>query len=334
VIHASDVPVCHVPATHPPPTRERSLKTILVPLDGSALAEQVLPSVHMLAPILGAKVKLLHVVLETDRYHLAVDFDPVDPIAPRQEQRLKAWDVLRQNAEKYLDRPSAQLRAAGIESTFEVRLGAPAEIIVEAAEREQVELIAMATHGYSGLRRWALGSVTDKVIHATDVPVCVVRGTQPPPSGERSLTRILVPLDGSALARQALPFAARLAGRTRAELILLTVAPPPILEAPELMSSSPRYDDMLVGLKDEVMVELGGLADELHQRDVQVTPMAVNGFPADMIIDVAARQQADLIVMATHGYSGLKRWALGSVADKVLHAAPIPLMLVHARAQG
>jgi nucleotide-binding universal stress UspA family protein len=306
------------------------MKTILMPLDGSALAAQVLPSVRMLAPILGARVRLLHVVLEIDRYHLAVDFDPVYPFAPQPEQRLNAWDVLRQNAEDYLDRQAAQLRAAGVETAFEVRLGVPAEIIVEVAEREQVELITMATHGYSGIKRWAIGSVTDKVVHATGVPVFIVRGTEPPPLGERSLKRILVPLDGSALARQALPFAAELTARTRAELILLTVATPPILNAPELMSASPRYDDMLVGLQDRIMAELGGLADELRQQDVQVTPIAVNGFPADMIIDVAERQQADLIVMATHGYSGLKRWALGSVADKLLHASPTPLVLVRA----
>jgi nucleotide-binding universal stress UspA family protein len=100
-----------------------------------------------MAPLLGAKVRLLHVVLEINRYHLALDFDPGDPFAPQREQPLNGWDVLRHKAEKYLDRQSAQLRAAAIETAFEVRLDAPAEIVVEAAEREQIELIAMATYG-------------------------------------------------------------------------------------------------------------------------------------------------------------------------------------------
>jgi nucleotide-binding universal stress UspA family protein len=307
------------------------MMTILAPLDGSALAEQALPFVRMLAPILDAKVKLLHVVLEIERFHLAMDFDPGDPLAPQREQRLNSWQMLRQNAEHYLDRQAAHLRAAGIETSYEVLLGPPADTIVQVAEGEQVDLIAMVTHGYSGIKRWALGSVTDKVVHAANAPVFVVRGAEPRPASARPIKRILVPLDGSALARQALPFAADLAENTRADLILLTVATPPILETPELLSPAPRYDNMLAGLQDQLMAELGDLADELRQRDVRITPLAVNGFPADMIIEVAERRHVDLIVMATHGYSGLKRWALGSVADKLLHAAPTPLVLVRAQ---
>jgi nucleotide-binding universal stress UspA family protein len=312
--------------------KEDAMKTILVPLDGSALAEQVLPSVQMLAPILGARAHLLRVVSEAERYSLLIYDEGGERFATQRERQLHSWEMLRQQAESYLAPLAQRLRGAGIETSFEVHPGAPAEIIVQAAEREQADLIAMASHGYSGIKRWALGSVTDKVVHATDVPVFVVRGTEAAPEGERSLKRILVPLDGSALAQQALPLAAKLAANTRAELVLLTVATPPILDAPELMSSSSRYDDMLVGLQDRIMTELGGLADELRQQDVRVTPVAVNGFPADMIIDVAERRQADLIVMATHGYSGIKRWALGSIADKVLHAATTPLLLVRARA--
>jgi nucleotide-binding universal stress UspA family protein len=77
---------------------------------------------------------------------------------------------------------------------------------------------------------------------------------------------------------------------------------------------------------------VGSVADELRRQDIPVTPLAVIDFAAEAIIDEAARQHADLIVMATHGYSGLKRWALGSVADKVLHATTTPLVLVRAQA--
>ncbi len=308
------------------------MMTILAPLDGSALAEQVLPSVRMLAPILDAKVKLLHVILEIERFNLAMDFDPGDPLAPQRVQRQNSWQALRQNAEQYLDKHAAHLRAAGIESSYEVLLGAPADTIVQFAEGEHIDLIAMATHGYSGLKRWALGSVTDKVVHATNTPVFVVRGRERP-ADVRPIRRIVVPLDGSALARQALPFAADLAESTRADLILLTVVTPSLLEAPELRNSSLFTEDMLAGLQHQLMVEVGGLADELGQHDVRITPLAVYGFPADMIIDVAEQRQAGLIVMATHGYSGLKRWALGSVADKVLHAATTPLVLVRAQNQ-
>ncbi|HET9223488.1 MAG TPA: universal stress protein, partial [Roseiflexaceae bacterium] len=295
------------------------------------LAEQVLPSIRILAPILDAKVRLLQVVLELDQYYLAMDFELNGSFASQRGQRLSHWDLLRQSAEDYLERQAAQLRAAGVETTFEVRIGAPAEIIVEVAEREQATLIAMATHGYSGLKRWALGSVADKVLHAANVPVFVVRGSAQPLIGERSLRRILVPLDGSALAQQALPLAVELAMSTRAELILLTVQAPRLGDSLDGVSSYPHSDELLAALRDRVLGELGDLADELCQQQVPIIPVAAEGFPAEAIIDEAARRHVDLIVMATHGYSGIKRWALGSIADKVLHAATTPVMLVRAK---
>jgi nucleotide-binding universal stress UspA family protein len=151
------------------------MKTILVPLDGSPLAKQVLPSVRMLAPLLGAEARLLPVVSEADRYHLLADFEPDDPFKTAGEKYRSSWDALRQNADSYLAPLAQQLRAAGVEPAYEVRLGAPAEVIVEEAEREHVALIAMATHGYSGIKRWALGSVADKVLHATGKPLLLVR---------------------------------------------------------------------------------------------------------------------------------------------------------------
>src|SRR5205814_2318723 len=183
----------------------------------------------------------------------------------------------------------------------------------------------------SGLKRWALGSIADKVVHATDNPIFLVRGEEQPPTRARARERVMVPLDGSALARQALPFATELAMRTHAELIVLTALTPPIGEIP---SSTPFLlnDDTLAAARDRVMQEVGSVADELRRQDIPVTPLAVIDFPAEAIIDEAVRQHADLIVMATHGYGGLKRWALGSVADKVLHAATTPLVLVRAQA--
>jgi nucleotide-binding universal stress UspA family protein len=308
------------------------MKTILVPLDGSPLAERVLPSVRMLAPILGANVLLLHIVSEADRYHLLVDFEPDDPFKTESENHRTSWEVLRQNAESYLAPKALELRAAGVDTTYDIRLGAPADIIVEEAEREHVALIAMASHGYSGIKRWALGSVASKVVHATSIPVFIVRGAEQPPAGVPNLKRILVPLDGSALARQALPVAAELAVGAGADISLLTVATPPLLGAPELVSRSPHYDDILVALRATLPSELGSLADDLRNHGVPVTAKAVNGVPADVIIGVA-EQESDLIVMATHGYSGLKRWALGSVADKLLRAAATPLVLVRAKGQ-
>lgn len=306
------------------------MKTILVPLDGSALAEQVLPHVRALAPLLSANVHLLHVVSEADRYHLLFD-DPQGlgesgrPLGPDRE-----WEVLRKNSETYLQEQVEKLGAFGLDADFEVRLGSPPELIAEASDRDGICLVAMATHGYSGLRRWALGSVTDKVLHAAKTPVMVVRGAEQPIAGERAIRRIMLPLDGSELARKAIPLASELAISARAELLLFTVAVPPLMEAPETMAALGPYDEAVAKARDRLVEELGPYAEQLKQHEIKVTPLALTGMVAEAIVDEAARTRTNLIVMATHGAAGLRRWAMGSVADKVLHATTTPLILVNA----
>jgi len=160
------------------------MKTILVPLDGSALAEQALPYVRTLAPLLGARVQLLNVIVVNPHDGLmaegiAAAYGVIDPLATQREREYRSLTMLIQHAEGYLDSHASLLRGHGIDVEIEVRCGPAADVIVEAAEGLGISMIAMATHGYSGLRRWALGSVTDKVVHATAVPVFVVRGAIP-----------------------------------------------------------------------------------------------------------------------------------------------------------
>jgi nucleotide-binding universal stress UspA family protein len=312
------------------------MKTILVPLDGSALAEQVLPSVQRLARTLDAQARLLRVVSDAESEHLVAEranetYPLAGSLTTQWQREQWAWTTLEQQAEQYLAETAAALREAGLTVDTEVQLGAPAEQIVALAERERVALIAMATHGLSGLRRWTLGSVADKVMHAAATPVLVVRSATPPQAGASALKRILVPLDGSELARRALPHAVELARGARAELILLhAVAPPQATFGWRPNGQSlPLWETDMSAVRARADQELTALAVGLS-REVQGRAVVVSGMPAEMILDQAYAHQVDLIVMATHGYSGLRRWALGSVADKVLHAATTPLMLVRA----
>src|SRR5215216_6505900 len=203
------------------------MKTILVPLDGSALAEQVMPYVRSLASFMPSTIHLLHIVSEADRYHLLFD----DPYG----------------------------------------VGEPTST-------------ATATHGYSGLRRWALGSVTDRVLHITNTPMLIVRGAEKK-AGEPRFKRIMLTLDGSALARQATPLATEIATLAQAELVVLTAVAPPYLEAPELMGAYYSYDEALVVVRERLTEELGLYADVLKQHHVPVTPIAVSGLPAEAIVD-------------------------------------------------
>jgi nucleotide-binding universal stress UspA family protein len=309
------------------------MKTILVPLDGSQQAEQVIPYVRVLAALTGSRVQLLHVLTYEEEANIALNaigssYGGVNAAASRQERTQSALGDLRHNEEQYLVQHANQLRDAGITVDIDIQSGRAPDMIVARAKATEADLIAMATHGYTGLRRLAFGSVVDEVVHATSTPIFAVHARPQPAPEPIAIKRIVVPLDGSEFSRHALPMAAELARQAQAELIMLTVAAPPFEVAPENMSRFQHYDDALPLLEDMLLQELGAHRQLLEQQGVTVTPVARNGIPADTIVEHAKESRADLIVMATHGYRGIKRWALGSVADKVLHATATPILLV------
>ena len=313
------------------------MKTILVPLDGSAIAEQVMPAVRLLAPLIAARVHLLVVITDEQRHRLIAQFAADQAAAGDQGETDWHWEhraqmQLARAAEAYLADQTQALRAAGFDVTFEVTCGTPAERIVDIAANEPAALIAMATHGYSGLRRWTLGSVADKVVQATQTPILLVRAGEPP-AGTQSLQRILVPLDGSALAEQALPLAIELAVRAQAELLLFHALRPLVVASPGLLPfhrPAPSIDFPARG-HEQALQHLRGAIERWRPPEIAVLPLVTSGEPAQEIVDIAAHEHADLIVMATHGYSGVRRWALGSVADNVLHSSATPLLLVRAQ---
>jgi nucleotide-binding universal stress UspA family protein len=306
------------------------MDTLLVPLDGSALAEQVLPYVRLLAPLLRADVRLLNVVSDADVERLLA-YDSVrlpggsSEVTPTELRKTRIQNQLCAQARRKLVLQAEQLRNAGLKAQLAVRMGQPEEQIIYMAERTAATLIVMATHGHSGLKRWAIGSVADKVVQAAETPVLLIRSAVPEPRPR--LRRIMVPLDGSALAEQAMPLAIELAVAAHAD-VLLFQAIAPVVEAypyPHLPS------DVQLALRDQAHVELTRAAESFREHPITLTSEVELGYPGEAIIDAATRHDVDLIVMATHGYSGLRRWVLGSVADKVAHATTTPLLLVHQR---
>lgn len=301
------------------------MSRILVPLDGSPLAVQVLPYVRVFAKLLNAEVHLTHVITHGDQYHLSLGHGVWDELQSSKRSSTKTTDdlsLLRENAQTYLQQQAALLREAGITVGISIMEGRPDEAIVGIAE--DALMIAMATHGYSGVRRWALGSVTDKVVHTSPIPVFVVHVK---PQSEFALRRILVPLDGSEIARQALPTAIKLARASGAEIRLLAIAPPPIggIEVPitpVLIDEQER-----AAIHDRLLSEV--IACGSDASGLQITPLVVEGFVAEEISDEAERTQTDLIIMSSHGYGGWRRLALGSVTDKVMHITRTPLLIIH-----
>lgn len=314
------------------------MKTIVVPLDGSALAEQALPYARAMAKVLGAPIKLLRVIPDLERESLLVDSLSTlyvgEITTSYRERDQQVLQILQDQAEGYLGSQAESLRMAGIEIELITRIGPPAEIIVEVAAAQEQALIVMATHGYSGIQRWALGSVADKVVHATEVPVMLVRQSAQTMS-EPHLKEILVPLDGSVRARQVLPLAVELATKAEAEIVLLHAIDPLVEAYPSARSlgmSVAHPDRVLQEVVRDAELHLGEIANGMATEGLSITTMSLIGYPAEAIVDEAERRRADLIVMTTHGYSGLRRWALGSVADKVLHNTRTPLLLVRAKA--
>jgi nucleotide-binding universal stress UspA family protein len=311
------------------------MKTILVPLDGSTVAEQALPYARRLASLLMARVHLLIVLTAEQKQRMIARYAATPDGASSRDETDWHWErraraELTRATETYLAEQTQALRAAGLDATFEVASGAPAERIVDIAAGEPAALIAMATHGYSGLQRWSLGSVADKVLQAATTPIFLVRTIAQPPAVPWSLQRVMVPLDGSALAEQALPPAIELATHAQAELLLFHAVSPPLKYVPDLapFHRAPSTIEFPLPGHQQALDQLQAVVERWQPHGIAVLPVVASGEPAQEIIDEAARQHVDLIVLATHGYSGLRRWALGSVADKLLHATNTPLLLV------
>jgi nucleotide-binding universal stress UspA family protein len=297
---------------------------ILVPLDGSPLAETSLGHALALARIADSAVRLLRVVLPAELVHTWSPDVPVETV--RQQV---AW--AREAARAYLSQVAEPMRAHGLPVRCEVLVeeDVALAIVARAAKDPAVATIVMATHGRTGAARWVFGSVAEKVVHASTTPLLLIRPAHgvDPVLEPATYTTVLVPLDGSMFADQALRRAQKVAARANATLLLVTVGPPgPSLDA--------APDEAYGGRRDH-QPELTRVAGYLQQRveqlemeGLRVRAITAHGQPAEEILRVAAEERADLIVMASHGFGGIQQLWLGSVASKVLQGATLPVLLL------
>jgi nucleotide-binding universal stress UspA family protein len=287
------------------------LKTILLPLDGSSLAERALIYAAALAQRSGARV----VLVEAVQAHTFPGADPGD-----------AQSQITDRAEAYLSSLATRLTGDGIDAEPHVYYDQPVNAIADAARRHQADVIVMSTHGRSGLGRMVYGSVADQVLRHAAIPVLlvpsVVEHTWPT---DRPLS-LLVPLDGSALSEAALPAAELFAEAFESRLALLSVVE---------LRGYPLYGDGSTYVpfdEDAERAEAREYLDqriaELHDHGRDASASVVVGLPPALIPAIAREQDVDVIVMATHGSSGLTRLLLGSVATSTLQHTPVPLLLV------
>jgi len=300
---------------------------MLVPLDGSQLAEVVFPYAKELAGRLGLEVVFLHVT-SLEKHGFAMHRVYVE----------QAAESIRRQAQDVQERTNIQPRGKAVETRVELVVGDPAEEILRYADENKIDLILMATHGRSGIKRWALGSVADRVLRASKVPVWLVRAGIPEEIvyDEWPKRTMLVPLDSSQLAESVLPHVEALAKQRGAKLVKITLLS--VFEEPYVNADYPEASMNLTWKehvrrirehsKREAEQYLVRVQKHLADAGLNVRTEVLMGKPADEIINYAHNNHPNLVVMATHGYSGISRWEYGSVADKVLHGISSPIFLV------
>jgi len=268
------------------------LKKILVALDGSENSEHSLWWATQVAGREKAMVVLFR----------AVDTRTLDPeFIPSQMT----------DARNYLQRMETEINQAGLPSKIIVRQGKPALTIVKTAIDERCDLILMTTRGGSTVKRWTIGGVTEQVLRLSPIPVLPVQSrTRPARNGH--VRRVIVPVDGSRLAEVANPWAAGLARMLKAQLVFLHVFAP---------HEGKKAEESFEALRQRMIRH----CQQLRAAGIKARFAVRSGDAADRILGFVRKN--DLLLTTTHGEGGFKRWIFGSVAEKLIHEARIPVLV-------
>ncbi|HEX9273841.1 MAG TPA: universal stress protein [Candidatus Binatia bacterium] len=296
---------------------------ILIPLDGSKTAEKVLPYARFLAGSLTLPVELLAVV------------DIVEMATHMSADRARHLDTMIEdsvrNSEQYLRGVAGTF--PGVNTKCTVEKGKTEQVIIETAAADKGTLITMATHGRSGINRWLLGSIAEKVLRGATNPLLLVRATDEAKADRvATLKSIVVPLDGSELAESVLATVAELAKTLKLEVVLFRA-----YSIPYSAYSSAEgyyavdYEELLKAMREEAVDYLEKKTEAVKKLGIdKVSCVAKEGFAADEIISLSRKSPDNLIAMCTHGRSGVKRWVLGSVTETVVRHSADPVLVIRA----
>lgn len=316
---------------------------LLVPLDGSPRAERALAVAARLARANNGRVTLVRVV--------PVSIDNAVHLLLSQAYFQSMTDTYLSQATHYLDQVAQFPVLEGIPVEKQALFGSVADTILWVVESADIDLIVTCSHGYTGITRWVLGSVAEKIVHYAHIPVLILREegpipASPHPDGTQPFC-VLVPLDGSTNSKAAIEPAAELiaalAAPAKAKLHLMRVVASPTAQAKELEREERehRLHRAKIYLETTVQhIREGLVAPIVKEFDLTTSwSVAVDTDVAGAIIRTAENGEniggasvfgpCDLIAIATHGRGGLQRWAMGSVAERVLHATKLPILIVH-----
>ncbi len=293
-------------------------KNILIPLDGSQLAEASLPAAMSLAEKLNSSVTLLHVIEQNA------------PEAVHNERHLTHLE----EAESYLKDLAERSFPAGVKAVWHVHSSQVKNVtdsIVEHAGEFKPDLIIMCAHGRSGIRDMLFGRIAQQVVAKGSTPLLLLQ----PMTSQRKpfiLRRILLPLDSESIHDDSLPIAKNLAKAYSAELHLLCVIPTySTLHGDETATSTilPATTNALLDIKEEhAKGHLQEHVNELMSEGFRSLAEIARGDPTQTIVNVAEHNQADLIILSTHRRAGIDAFWARSVAPNVARRTRIPLLLI------
>jgi nucleotide-binding universal stress UspA family protein len=297
---------------------------VIVPLDGSPLGETVLPYAKRLAAALGLEVTLLRVVEPTAKELRRYAAGEKRPQIPEGGKEARA----------YLDKAGRYFQGSGVTVSTQVVTGVPAVEIIAAGEKDPASYIIMPTHGRSGVRRWLIGSVADKVIQFAVNPLFIMHpAAKSPLAPEAGLSAVIVALDGSSVAEEVLPQVKRLAKALGLRVTLLQ-ATPSLADAAKWNTAymgAPvvDYATIVEDMAKDAAKYLESIAARLRTAGIKdVRESVVQGDAASAIITAGEGSHGSFVAMTTRGRTGLKRTLLGSVADRVVRHGGTPVLLV------
>lgn len=294
-------------------------KHLIVPLDGSSLAESVLPTAAVMAHTLDAKITLLHIIEQN-----APEEVHGERHLTNEREALEYLQGIAENA--FPDNLQVEMHVHSSEQKDVARS------IVDHANEFSTDLIIMCTHGHSGLRNWLFGSIAQQVVSLGKTPVLLVQPGKTERTKEFSCTRLLVPVDGDPDHEEGLHLAVRLAEVCQADIHLLMVVHTfrtlPAEKAATATLLPGATSAMLDMTEQDAQAYLQRLHQEISKEALQVTSEVQRGDPAKLIATAAQRVGADLIVIGTHGKTGMDAFWSGSVAPKIARRSHAPLLLV------
>jgi len=295
------------------------LDHILCPLDGSVLAERVLPHAVSLTEAFGSKLTLLRVVFQDKDVNAHGIVNPMD------------WQMRKTEAESYLNSVQQRLQDVGVVCEAQTIEGIPAHQIVEYAKQNDVQLIMMSSHGSSGVSEWNINSTVQKVLFRALIPVMIIRAYQEPFEELKGLTykNMMVPLDGSKRAECILPLAESICEVQHSNLFLTH-----IVEEPNLPCQTPLNDE------DNALIErvnqlnyqesqnyLFQIKEHLTQENVK-TIIEMSKKPTAALHNIIERENIDLVLLSAHGFSGDNRWPYGKITLNFIAFGTTPLIII------